>query len=64
LAIFDWRFGGAPYFWGKNKGSGLEMSTNVQKFDQILQNRGKGDGKGGRDIQKSGRKIYKKSARA
>ena len=47
----------------KNKGWEIETSTNVQKFDQILQNHGKDGGKGGQDGQKSGLKIYKKSAR-
>ena len=53
-----------PHFRWKKRGAGLEMSTNVQKVYQMLRERGKGGGKGGQDIQKSGGKIYKKSARA
>jgi len=50
-----------PRFWAKNRASTLETCTNVQKCDQILQNHRKGGGKGGQDVQKGGRKIYKKS---
>jgi len=52
---------GNPRFWAKKRGAAIETCTNIQKFDQMLQNHRKDGGKGGQNVQKGGRKIYKKS---